>query len=69
MRTQKHLYDIGKQSNLDIDWNRSMKNLVHNKLKEAHNKYFSRLFDDNFSSNHGNFGNILEQSINHEFLL
>ena len=36
-----------------------MKNLVHNKLKEAHNKYFSRLFGDNFSGNHDNFGNIL----------
>ena len=57
MKTRKHLYDTAKQSNLDADWNayRSMKNLVHNKLKKVHNIYFGRLFDNTFSGNRRQF--------------
>ena len=32
-----------------------MKNLINNKLKTAHNNYFSRIFDAPFGGNHRQF--------------
>ena len=65
MKTHKRLYNIAKQSHLEADWKacRTMRNLVHSKLKEAHNNYICRLIDDSFNAIVNNFGNTSEQNV------
>jgi len=50
MKTRKRLYDTAKRSNSERDWSayRKMKNLINNKLREAHNNYCGKLFNDSF---------------------
>ena len=52
MKKHKPLYDKAKASNLHGDWEayQRVKNEINVKLKEAHNMYYSRLFDDSFNS-------------------
>ena len=57
MKKRKLLYDKAKASNLHRDWEayRRVKNEINVKLKEAHNMYYSRLFDDSFNCNRRQF--------------
>ena len=57
MKVRKCLYDIAKRSNTEGDWStyRRIKNQINNKLKEAHNNYCSRLFDDSFGGSKRQF--------------
>ena len=52
----KKLYNKAKRSNLETDWPwdvyHNARNLVNCRLKEAHNNYYTRLFDNSFSGNH-----------------
>ena len=51
MKVRKHLYNKAKRSNSQSDWEayRKIKNSINATLKEAHNVYYSRLFDSSFS--------------------
>jgi len=53
MKIRKRLYNKARRTNSNADWNsyRQMKNLISNKLKAAHNNYFSRIFDTSFGGN------------------
>ena len=57
MKIRKCLYNKAKRTNSNTYWitYRQMKNLVNNKLKVAHNNYFSRIFDASFSGNRCQF--------------
>ena len=49
--------DFDTQLNLQHDWDayRKTKNSINTKLKEAHNNYYKRLFDNSFSGNRRQF--------------
>jgi len=57
MKVRKKLYNKAKRSKLESDWNayRSARNLVNYSLKEAHDNYYTRLFDNSFSGNRRQF--------------
>ncbi|XP_065892800.1 uncharacterized protein [Dysidea avara] len=57
MKERKRLYNKAKRSNLQHDWDayRKTKNSINTKLKEAHNNYYKRLFDNSFSGNRRQF--------------
>jgi len=54
MKTRKHLYDTAKRSNSERDWS-AYHRLITSKLKEAHNNYCGRLFDDSFGGSRRQF--------------
>ena len=53
MKLCKHLYNKAKRSNSQSDWEayHKIKNCINTTLIEAHNIYYSRLFDNSFSGN------------------
>ena len=53
MKKRKKLYNKAKRSQLESDWSayRHARNLVNSRLKEAHNNYYTKLFDNFFSGN------------------
>ena len=57
MKTRKRLYNAAKKNNRQDDWNayKRMKNLINVKLKDAHNNYYGRLFDNSFGGNKRQF--------------
>ena len=57
MKVRKRSYNKAKRSNSQSDWEayRKIKNFINTTLKEAHNIYYSRLFDNSFSGNHRQF--------------
>ena len=57
MKIRKRLYNIAKKTNIQDDWvtYRKMKNLINAKLKEAHNNYYGRLFNNSFGGNKRQF--------------
>jgi len=57
MKKRKKLYNIAKRTKSSSDWNayRIIKNSINNKIKVAHNNYFSRMFDDSFDGNRRQF--------------
>jgi len=57
MKVRKRLYNKAKRSNLQHDWDayRKMKNSINTKLKEAHNNYYTRLFDNSFNGSRRQF--------------
>ena len=57
MKTRKCLYDTAKRSNSERDWSayRKMKNLINNNLREAHNNYCGKLFNDSFGGSRRQF--------------
>ena len=57
MKTGKRLYNTAKKNNRQDDWNayKRMKNLINVKLKDAHNNYCGRLFDNSFGGNKRQF--------------
>ena len=61
VKVRKCLYNKAKRSNLqhDSDAYHRMKNSINTKLKEAHNNYYRRLFDNSFSGNRRQFWNYI----------
>ena len=57
MKVRKRLYNKAKRSNIEHDWDayRKKRNSINNKLKDAHNNYYRRLFDTSFSGNRRQF--------------
>ena len=57
MEVCKKLYNKAKRSKLKSDWNayRNARNLANCRLKEAHDNYYTRLFNNSFSGNHHQF--------------
>ena len=57
MKVRKRLYNKAKRSNSQDDWEayHKIKNSVNTTLKEAHNIYYRRLFDNSFSGNRQQF--------------
>ena len=57
MKKRKKLYNKAKRSRLESDWSayRNARNLVNSRLKEAHNNYYTKLFDNSFSGNRRQF--------------
>ena len=59
MKKRKKLYNKAKRSRLESDWSayRNARNGVNSRLKEAHNNYYTKLFDNSFRGNHPQFWN------------
>ena len=53
MKVRKQLYNKAKRSKLQHD--RKMKNSINTNLKETHNNYYKRMFDNSFSDNRRQF--------------
>ena len=53
MKLRKRLYNKAKRTNLqnNRDAYRTLRNSINTKLKGAHNKYYSKLFDNSFKGN------------------
>ena len=51
LKVHKRLYNKAKRSNLQHDWD-AYSRMKNSLLKEAHNNYYRRLFDNSFSGNH-----------------
>ena len=57
MKVRKHLYNKAKRSNSQDDCKayHKIKKSINTTLKEAHNIYYRRLFDNSFSGNRQQF--------------
>ena len=57
MKVRKRFYNKAKRSNSQDDWEayHKVKNSINTTLKETHNIYYRRLFDNSFSGNRRQF--------------
>ena len=65
MKVHKQLYNKAKRSNSQDNWEAycKIKNSINTSLKEAHNIYYRRLFDNSLVVTVNNFGGTLEPNI------